>query len=293
MPVTYVAFFDLILYNSSGSCLYRFTRGERFNARHDRYFVNKILFKKRGTVMEIKDRIIVALDVDRLEKAESLITSLSPYVSCFKVGLELLTAVGAPKVVEFVHSFGGLVFYDGKFNDIPHTVGRASKSVAGLNVKMFNVHAASGVDALAAAVANKGSSLVLAVTVLTSLDENNTNLVFSSARNAKVLQFARDAVLAGCDGIVCSAKELEFLNKQKELIGLLKVTPGTRPLWAPSDDQKQIMTPAEAIRLGAIIVVGRPITNPPKEIGTPVEAIKKISEEIAIEFLRKEKDKNE
>ena len=232
--------------------------------------------------MDAKDRIIVALDVDSLDKVKSLIESLALHVGCFKIGLELLTAVGAPKVIEFIHSLGGQVFYDGKFDDIPNTIGGASKAVAGLNVKMFNVHASAGIEAMMAAVANKGQSLVLAVTVLTSIEENNANLIFGGPSKAKVLQFARDAKLAGCDGIICSPQELELLGKQKELSNLLKITPGVRSEWASTGDQKRIMTPAEAIKAGATaLVIGRPITKPPTEIGTPVDAAKKIAEEIA------------
>lgn len=232
--------------------------------------------------MEAKDRIIVALDVDNLNDARLLVESLAPHVGCFKVGLELLTAVGAPRVVELIHLFGGQVFYDGKFDDIPNTVGGAAKAVAGLNVRMFNVHASAGIEAMMAAVANKGTSLVLAVTVLTSLEENNANLIFGGPSKAKVLQFARDAKIAGCDGIICSPQELELLGKQKELVGLWMITPGVRPEWAATGDQKRIMTPAEAIKAGATaLVIGRPITKPPAEIGTPVDAVKRIISEIA------------
>ena len=228
------------------------------------------------------ERIIVALDVDSLDKAKSLVEDLAPYVGYFKVGLELLTAVGAPQVIEFVHSLGGQVFYDGKFDDIPNTVGGAAKAVARLNVKMFNVHASAGVEAMMAAVANKGQSLVLAVTVLTSLEENNAHLIFGGPSKAKVLQLAREAKLAGCDGVICSPQELELLGKQEELGNLLKITPGVRPEWAVAGDQKRIMTPVEAIKAGATaLVIGRPITKPPAEIGTPVDAAKRIAEEIA------------
>lgn len=231
--------------------------------------------------MEAKERIIVALDVDSLDKAKPFVESLAPYVGCFKVGLEFITAVGPSQVVEFVRSLGGKVFYDGKFDDIPNTVGGAAKAVAGLNVKMFNVHASAGVEAMMAAVANKGQSLVLAVTVLTSLEENNAHLIFGAPSKAKVLQLARDAKIAGCDGVICSPQELELLGKQKELGSLLKVTPGVRPEWAAAGDQKRIMTPAEAIKAGATaLVIGRPITKPPAEIGTPVDAVKKITKEI-------------
>ncbi|MEI6580615.1 MAG: orotidine-5'-phosphate decarboxylase [bacterium] len=226
-------------------------------------------------------KIIVALDVDTLEKAKPLIEMLAPHVMCFKVGLELLTAEGAPKVVNCIHSMGGSVFFDGKFNDIPNTVANAVKALAKFEVAMFNIHASSGVEAMMAAVANRGVSLVLAVTVLTSLEENNAHLIFGAPSKAKVLEFARYAKIAGCEGIICSPQELEIIGKQKELKGLLKITPGVRPLWASVGDQKRVMTPGEAITAGAYaIVVGRPITDPSKEIGTPVDAIKRIQEEI-------------
>ncbi|QWR78901.1 orotidine-5'-phosphate decarboxylase [Candidatus Magnetomonas plexicatena] len=232
--------------------------------------------------MEIKDRIIVALDVDSLEQAKALVESLAPHVGCFKVGLELLTAIGAPQVLEFVHSLGGQVFYDGKFADIPNTVGAAAKAVAGLQVKMFTVHASSGVEAMMSAVANRGTSLVLAVTVLTSLDESNAHLIFGAPTKSKVLQLARDAKLAGCDGIICSPQELELIGSQKELSGLMKITPGIRPKWAAVGDQKRIMTPSEAIKAGATaLVIGRPITKPPAVVGSPINAVKRIAEEIS------------
>ena len=232
--------------------------------------------------MAAKDRIIVALDVPSLEQAGPLITSLASYVWCFKIGLELITAEGGPQAVRFVQERGGQVFYDGKFCDIPNTVGNAAKAAAGLGVQMFNVHASAGVEAMMAAVANKWKALVLAVTVLTSLEENNAHLIFGGSSKAKVLQLARDAKIAGCDGIICSPQELELLGKQKELVGLLKVTPGVRPEWAATGDQKRVMTPAEANKAGAtVLVIGRPITKPPAEIGTPVDAAKKILEEIA------------
>lgn len=228
-----------------------------------------------------KDRVIVALDVDSLEKAQALVKSLAPYVGCFKVGLELLTAVGAPRVVASIHNWDGEVFYDGKLNDIKQTIANTAKVVSGLGVKMFNVHASMGIEAMNAAVINKGNSLVLAVTVLTSLEENNAHLIFGSPSKAKVLQFARDALIAGCDGIICSPQELELLGKQPELADLLKITPGVRPLWAAANDQKRVMTPGEAIKAGATaLVIGRPITNPPKEVGTSVDAVKRILEEI-------------
>lgn len=233
--------------------------------------------------MEEKNRIIVALDVDNVEQAIILVKDLIPYVKFFKIGLELITAVGAPIIVNTIHSLGGEVFYDGKFDDIPNTVGAASKAVSNLNVKMFDIHASAGIESLRAAVANKGNSLAIAVTVLTALEERDTQYIFGDSSQAKVLQFAQDAQLAGCDGIVCSSQELELLAGQEEFKSLIKVVPGIRPQWAKTDDQKRIMTPAEAIRAGAnYIVIGRPIINPPAKIGSPVQAIKQILEEIRV-----------
>jgi orotidine-5'-phosphate decarboxylase len=228
-------------------------------------------------------KIIVALDVNSLEKAKPLIEMLAPHVMCFKVGLELLTAEGAPNVIKTVHSLGGEVFFDGKFDDIPNTIAGAVKALAMFNVKMFNVHASAGIEAMMAAVNNaEAHTLVLAVTVLTSFEENNAFLTFGAPSKAKVMQFARDAKIAGCGGIICSPQELELLGKQTELLDLKKITPGVRPLWAAVGDQKRIMTPAEAIKAGAYaLVIGRPITKPPTEIGTPLDAVKRIEEEIA------------
>jgi len=234
------------------------------------------------TLPSPKDRIIVALDVDRLEDARALIKSLAPHVGCFKIGLELMTAVGAPQAVRLVHELGGRVFLDGKFDDIPNTVAGASKSAAGLGVYMFNVHACAGPEAMAAAAKNKGGAIALAVTVLTSISDEGSRAIFGAPSRDKVLQFAREAARAGLDGIVCSPQELPFLASDPDLAALWKVTPGVRPEWAATGDQRRVMTPAEAVRAGATaLVVGRPITAAPSSIGGPVDAAKKIAEEIA------------
>ncbi|OGG76215.1 orotidine 5'-phosphate decarboxylase [Candidatus Kaiserbacteria bacterium RIFCSPLOWO2_01_FULL_55_19] len=228
--------------------------------------------------MTPKDRIIVALDVPTMEQAQALAEELGSHVGGFKIGLELSTAmlaliIGPPSEEEAIANFKkirrffstidhGQVFWDGKMNDIPNTIAGAARAVAGLNFKMFNLHASAGIEGMMAAVANKGKSLVLAVTILTSFEENNANLVFGGPTKAKVLQFARDAKSAECDGIVCSPQELILLSKQRELNGLLKVTPGIRSKNSPPDDQKRTMAAGEAIMAGAdYLVIGRPITS--------------------------------
>ena len=232
--------------------------------------------------MQARERIILALDVDSLEKALELVRELHPYVGLFKVGLELLTNEGAPKVVEAVKGAGGKVFYDGKFCDIPNTVAGAARAVAGLGVDMFNVHASSGREAVVQAVANKGNALVLGVTVLTSIDPEECCFTFGKTPELKVCDFARMLAEVGADGVICSPQELGILSQQPWSDKLLKVVPGVRPAWAAAGDQKRVMTPAEAINaLADYLVIGRPITKPPAEIGGPVEAAKLIAEEIA------------
>lgn len=250
--------------------------------------------------MEAKDRIIVALDVDAPEKAISLVRDLAPHIGCFKIGLQFINAMLASiitpertteacenlrKIRELFGLLNGNILWDGKFDDIPNTVGGASQEVVRIGVKMFNVHVSAGKEAVAQAVANKKDSLVLGVTVLTSIGggkEGECVSIFGDEPNNKVLQFARILGEVGADGIICSPQELESLSGSSAFDGLLKATPGVRPQWAVKGDQKRVMTPADAINAGAdYLVIGRPIRQPPEEIGTPVDAAKKIAEEIA------------
>ncbi|MDE2188354.1 MAG: orotidine-5'-phosphate decarboxylase [Patescibacteria group bacterium] len=244
--------------------------------------------------MQAKDRIIVAVDVDHPDKAIELVTKLGPKVGSFKIGLELITAMlasvlvmdeqealaNAKRVRELFQLLGRQFFYDGKFKDIPNTVGAVSKIVGKMiKVGMFNVHASSGIKGMMAAVENKGESKVLAVTVLTSHEENNAFLDYGAPSKAKVLQYARNAKLAGCDGVICSPQELMLLDDQPELAGLRKVTPGIRSSDDPADDQKRTLSPREATAAGATeLVIGRPITK----AASPVEAAQKIAGEIAL-----------
>lgn len=250
------------------------------NSKQNTRQISSGLFYKKQ--LAVRNKIIVALDVDTLDKAKLLVKELIPHVDYFKVGLQLLTSVGAPKVVKFIHELGGKVFLDGKFNDIPNTMTGAAAAAAALGVKMFSVHACAGIEAMKAAARNKGDSKMLAVTVLTSLQEKDARLIFGANAKVKVIQFALDAKKAGADGIICSPRELELLGKRKEFVGLLKIAPCIRPKWAPAQDQKRIMTPTEAIAAGAsMLVIGRPITKPPKEIGSPTNAVKLVAGEIS------------
>ena len=240
--------------------------------------------------MEAKDKIIVALDVDTPKKALDLVKQLKGRVGCFKIGLQFITAMlrsvifpitgNEVALIQMLFSeLDGNIMWDGKFDDIPNTMAGASQEVVKIGVKMFNLHASAGLEAIAEAVANKGNALVLGVTVLTSIDENECVSIFGDFPSYKVIQFAKMLIDGKADGIICSPKELSVLSEEN--IKLLKVTPGIRPKWAQKGDQKRVMTPSEAIKAGAdYLVIGRPIRKPPEEIGSPVDAAKKIAEEI-------------
>ncbi|NEQ66781.1 MAG: orotidine-5'-phosphate decarboxylase [Symploca sp. SIO2D2] len=230
-----------------------------------------------------KDRIIVALDVPRFKEAEEAVHELFDYVGAFKVGLELITSQGGPQVVQMIHNIGGKVFFDAKFNDIPNTVAGASRSASNLKVWMFNLHVSCGRSAMQAAAANKGSSLAIAVTVLTSIGDEASKEIFGESSSEAVLKFARMTQECGLDGIVCSPLELDLLKSEKLTDSLITVVPGIRPIWASKDDQSRILTPKMAIEKGAsFLVIGRPIMKPPISIGSRVKAAQMIASEIEL-----------
>lgn len=228
-----------------------------------------------------QSRVILALDVRTLDEAKRAVDELHQYVRVFKVGLELLTAEGAPQVVKAVQESGGRVMYDGKFYDIPNTMGGAVREVVNLGVRSFTFHACNSQAALEAVAAEQREVTSLGVTVLTSIDTEECIEIFGDTPSRKVMQFAKAVKRSGCRGVVCSPQELKNLRLEEELEGLQLVTPGVRPVWASAGDQKRVMTPGEAIKNGAsALVIGRPILKPPKEIGSSVEAAKRIMDEI-------------
>ncbi|PIR16704.1 MAG: orotidine-5'-phosphate decarboxylase [Deltaproteobacteria bacterium CG11_big_fil_rev_8_21_14_0_20_49_13] len=241
-----------------------------------------------------REKIIVALDAPTLSAASQIADSLKGHIGALKVGMELLNSEGSPQVVEAI-SPKGKVFFDAKFKDIPNTVAGAARAVTRMNVWMFNVHCLGGVTMMSAAVKTadeeaaklgKERPLVIGVTVLTSIDAKALNEIgFEHVRDGAelkklVVRLALLAKQAGLDGVVASPREITAI---REACGqdFLIITPGVRPVWAAAGDQKRVMTPNEAVKAGAdYLVIGRPITNPPKEIGTPSDAAKKILEEI-------------
>jgi orotidine-5'-phosphate decarboxylase len=233
-----------------------------------------------------RERLVLALDVDDFKKADELVGKLSDYVGVFKIGSQLFTAEGV-KVVNMVNERGGKIFLDLKFHDIPNTVARAAEVATKLGVFIFNVHTSGGYEMMkvAAEASKKISSalgirkpLILGVTLLTSINQEilEKEIGIKKRLEEQVVHLAKLAKAAGLDGVVASSWEIKEIRKAcgKDFIIL---TPGIRPAGKSSDDQKRIMTPGEAIKLGAdFLVIGRPIRN----AVNPVEAAKEILKEM-------------
>lgn len=247
------------------------------------------------------DRLIVALDVGRLDQAERLVERLVPVgVTHFKIGLQLFTSAG-PASVEAVHRRGGRVFLDLKFHDIPNTVGRAVQAAARLGVWMVNVHIQGGTAMMRQALsareearrAGRSVPLLVGVTMLTSMAERDlADLGLRKTLKDQVLYLAKLAQSAGLDGIVASAQEAQVI---RWTCGddFLIVTPGIRPGGDPfslssstrgeegvkGDDQRRTATPSQALKAGAnYLVVGRPIL----EAAEPERAAREMLEELHV-----------
>ena len=215
------------------------------------------------------DRLIVALDVDTPAQAERLTAELEGLVRRFKIGSQLFTAAG-PGVVEAVQKRGAEVFLDLKFHDIPTTVAGAAREATRLGVFMFNVHASGGRAMMRAAADGAAAAarelsvpkpLVIAVTVLTSLDRAalSRELGLTTSVEGHVLRLSELARDAGLDGNVASPNEIGAIRRSLGPDWVI-VTPGVRPAGSGADDQSRIATPAAAARAGAhYLVVVRPI----------------------------------
>lgn len=226
--------------------------------------------------------IIVALDVQTRAEAVEKIKAIGDAVDFYKIGLELFTAEG-PDVVKAVKDLGKRVFLDLKFHDIPRTVERAVRSGGKLGVDLMTIHSCGAkamIRAAADAAAEFGAAApkILAVTVLTSLDQTDLAEVGIVGRTPaeQVLAMAKFAVANGANGLVSSPKEVGVLSKSLPA-GTVFVTPGVRPAGSAVGDQKRVATPAEAVRDGAThLVIGRPILS----AADPTAAAKAIRAEI-------------
>src|SRR5580765_3862016 len=238
---------------------------------------NTIALPASSGMMEMRERLIVALDVSTAAEAQRLVQRIGGAAGIYKVGLQLFTSEG-PQLVRDLVTSGRKVFLDLKLHDIPNTVGHAVKAAAELGAYMLTVHASGGAAMLqAAAEASAKRVNLLAVTVLTSLSADDLHQVgVPDQVTDQALRMAALARSAGCQGIVSSPRELLPLRK---LLGdgFMIVTPGIRPAGAETHDQQRTATPAQAIGDGAShIVVGRPITH----AADPVQAAQAIIAEM-------------
>ncbi len=244
------------------------------------------LFMSLSSTIHPKERIIFALDVERFTEAQHWVNLLKHRVGIFKVGKQLFTHAG-PKVVDMIRQKGQNVFLDLKFHDIPNTVAKAGAEATKLNVTMFNLHALGGLEMMRKTVETSRATaktlgipkpLILAVTILTSMDENGLKEVgIQGPLLEEVGTLAFLSQKAGVDGVVASAQEIEIIRERCGK-NFLIVTPGIRLPSDKKDDQKRTLSPKEAIHAGAdYLVIGRPI----KEAKDPLEAVQRIIEDIS------------
>jgi orotidine-5'-phosphate decarboxylase len=219
---------------------------------------------RRASAIDPRERLIVALDVSTAAGAQKIVAAVGDSTLTYKVGMQLYTAEG-PQVVRDLVASGHRVFLDLKYHDIPNTVEGAVREAAQLGVSMLTVHATGGSKMLRAAVdaaRTVPGLMVLAVTVLTSMDERDLEEIGVRGKVAdSVIRLATLALASGCQGVVASAREAASLRAE---LGndFAIVTPGVRRAGTSHGDQVRVVTPGEAIAAGAShIVVGRPITE--------------------------------
>jgi orotidine-5'-phosphate decarboxylase len=233
----------------------------------------------------MRERLILALDVEDLDRVKATLKLLAGEVGMFKVGKQLFTHAG-PQAVKLIQEMDGEVFLDLKFHDIPTTVAKAAIEATRLGVKMFNVHA-SGSLAMMRQTAKEVNRvcrqeslrkpIMLAVTVLTSLNDSDLKKVGVTGEVAdQVVRLALLSQKAGMDGVVAAPNEVSEIRAACGRRFVI-VTPGIRLQKSKRDDQKRVMTPADAVRAGVdYIVVGRPIM----EAADPVNVAREIIAEM-------------
>ncbi|MFC1787876.1 orotidine-5'-phosphate decarboxylase [Patescibacteria group bacterium] len=248
----------------------------------------------RGVKMSVRDRIIAGLDVDDSRKLKELVVELGEEVSMFKIGLGLSTVYGAPGIIKLIQAHGNDVFFDGKFADTPAIVEKAVAGLTDLKVRMISVSCLGGMKMMN--VAKKTACrkakyvserpVMLGATILSSLNRRDlADFGFSMSKITVRDVAVRLAIMAreaGLDGVVTSPQDILGIRNAcgpdfKILAQMV------RPDWAePENSERVALTPSQAIEAGADwVVVGRPVYDPPKQIGTSLEAIRSIAREIS------------
>lgn len=238
--------------------------------------------------MDLREKIILALDVSSHEEAVNIVNGFKDYLDIFKVGSELFTSVG-PRIIEEINSMGKKVFLDLKFHDIPNTVKRTIEVSTRHGVFMLTVHTMGGLEMMRHAVEsavttslkeNIQKPKLLGVTILTSIDRMALIEELGITHNITlhVKHLTNLAIKAGLDGVVASPNELEMLRLHFGK-GILIATPGIRPSWCEHGDQKRTMTPGEALIKGAdYLIMGRPILSHPR----PQQALELLIKELSV-----------
>ena len=214
--------------------------------------------------------IIVAIDEINFKKASNVIDNLDSEKCMIKIGSVAFNSLGH-KIIDYAAQKSFDIFLDLKIHDIPNTVKKTIEGLSSLPIKILTVHTSGGKDMMSAAMeAVSGTDIkVFGVTVLTSLNDDDTAAIFKRTPSEQVEAMLDAAESAGIDGVVCSPHELKQVKKRESL---LSITPGIR-LQNLNDDQKRVMTPKEAINLGAdFLVIGRPITGA-ENIGETLDEI--------------------
>lgn len=205
--------------------------------------------------------IALALDAPDLNIAKNWAIEASPFVSTLKIGLETYLRDGKSAIQEIRKVSECDIFLDLKLHDIPATVTGACNSIKDLDPKFLTVHASGGAEMITAAVNALPNTLITAVTILTSINEESIKSIgYKSDPRESAINLAQLAVKAGARAIVCSAQEVAMI---RNAVGkdVVLITPGIRPAGSSSDDQKRVATPSQALKDGAnLLVIGRPIT---------------------------------
>ena len=226
----------------------------------------------------MENKIIIPLDLDH-SSAINIAKKLNPDLCRLKVGSQLFTSSG-PKIISELNDLKFDIFLDLKFYDIPNTVYESVKSALDMGVWMVNVHASGGAKMLESAKkaieSANSSTILIAVTILTSFSKENMANLGISDLDKHILNLGKLAYDCGLDGVVCASTDTQSIKKNFGK-NFLAVTPGIRPAWSSLDDQSRVSTPAEALRNGSdFLVIGRPITGSKD----PIKALERIYKEM-------------
>ncbi len=231
--------------------------------------------------MNFKDLIFCAIDFTDIEASKRFISKISNYIGGIKLGLEFFSKNGPQGVLE-IKRIGLPIFLDMKLKDIPNTVKQSAKNLIQLNPEYLSVHLSGGYEMLKELVSIKKNTKILGVSMLTSLDNQDLKSFGYMLGDLEYVEnLAKIGEKAGIDGLVSSAHEVPYLKEKLKNKKLLYVTPGIRLKGNSSNDQKRIITPSEAVKLGSsMLIIGRSIT----QSDDPIRSIKKIIKDIEVNF---------